>query len=97
MNVAVCHLSLRLHGNQSLKGKRQIAKSLIARAHAKFNVSIAEIDHNDLWQRLTLGIACVSNNPQHANEVLSKVVHFINQTNLGVELLEYEVEVVAGV
>ena len=52
---------------------------------------------NDLWQRLTLGISCVSNDGRHANEMLSKVVQYIEETTGDVELLDYEVEMVSGV
>ena len=97
MHVGVCRLSLRLPGNQSLKGKRQVARSLTSRVRGKFNVAIAEVDDNELWQRLTLGITCVSNDPRHANEILSSVVHYIEETRPDLELLDYELEMISGV
>lgn len=96
MHIGICKATLRLPENESLKGKRQVARSLIARVHNKFNVSIAEVEDNHLWQRLTLGISCVSNNPRHANEVISQVVEYINAIRGDLELLDYEVEVVPG-
>jgi len=77
MNVGVCRISLRLPENLSLKGKRQVVKSIIARVRNKFDVSIAEVDDHDLWQLATLGVCCVSNNKRYTNEVLSKVVDFV--------------------
>ena len=97
MHVGVCRVSLRLPGNQSLKGKRQVARSIISRVSSKFNVSIAEVEDNDLWQRLTLGICCVSNSGNHANEVLERVVRHIEETRPDTELLDYEVEMISGV
>ena len=54
---------------------------------------MAEIEDQDLWQLVTIGISCVSNNGQHANEVLSHVVNFIVQSRLDAELLDYEIEI----
>ena len=94
MNVGVCKISLRLPENLSLKGKRRVLKSIIARVGNKFNVSIAEVDDNDSWQLATLGICCVSNNKRHTNEVLSKVVDFITNSRFEIEILNYEIEII---
>ncbi len=94
MSIGVCKVKLRLPENQSLKGKRQVLKSIITRVRNNYNVAIAEVDSQDLWQLATLGIACVSNNAQQANRVLSKVVDFISQSRLDVEMLDYEIEII---
>jgi uncharacterized protein YlxP (DUF503 family) len=93
MNVGICQVKLRLPENLSLKGKRRVLKSIISRVGGKFNVSVAEVNDNDLWQLATIGIACVSNSNQHANEVLSKVVAFITDSRFEVEILDYEIEI----
>ena len=93
MHVGVCKVSLRLPENATLKGKRQILKSVIARIANKFSVSIAEVDGNDLWQRAELGISFVSNDSRHANEVLCRVMDFIVESRLDVEVLDYEIEI----
>ena len=93
MNVGVCRVSLRLPENLSLKGKRQVLKSITARIRNKFNVSVAEIDDHDLWQLASLGICCVSNSKRHTNEVLSKVVDFIIGARFEVEVIDYEIEI----
>jgi uncharacterized protein YlxP (DUF503 family) len=95
MNVGVCQIRLRLPENMSLKGKRQVLKSITSRVKDRFNVSIAEVDANDLWQLAVLGISCVSNDGRQANEVLSKVVDFVTQGRFEVEVLDYEVEILA--
>ncbi len=97
MHVGVCRVSLRLPGNQSLKGKRQVAQSIISRVRTKFNVAIAEVEDQQLWQRLTLGISCVSNDGRHANEILSRVVQYIEEAGGDIELLDYEMETVSGI
>ncbi len=93
MHVGVCRISFRLPENLSLKGKRGVVKSIIARVESKFNVSVAEVDDQDLWQLATLGISCVSNDQRHANEVLSRVVNFITDSRFEVEILDYQIEI----
>ncbi len=92
MHVGVCRIKVRLPENLSLKGKRQVLKSIISRVGSKFNVSVAEVDDNDLWQLATIGISCVSNDKRHANEVLSKVVNFITESRFEIEILDCEIE-----
>jgi len=70
-------------------------KSLTTRIKSKFNVSVAEVDDQDLWQLVTLGVCCVSNNSRYTNEVLSKVVDFIVDGHFDVELLKYEIEILS--
>ena len=95
MNVGVCKIKLRLPENQSLKGKRQVLKSITTRLKNKFNVSVAEVDDQNLWQLATLGICCVSNDKRYTNEVLSKVVDFIVDSRFEVEILDYEIEILS--
>ncbi len=92
MHVGVCQIELRLPENQSLKGKRQVIKSITTRIQNRFNVSVAEVDNQNLWQLATLGIACVSNHRRHADETLANVVKFIVQNYPNVELLSSEIE-----
>ncbi len=66
---------------------------MTSRLSNKFNISVAEIDDNDLWQVATLGISCVSNDKRHANEVLSKAVNFISDPRFDVEVLDYHIEI----
>jgi uncharacterized protein YlxP (DUF503 family) len=93
MNIGVCKITLRLPENLSLKGKRQVVKSITSRVKNQFNVSVAEVDDHDLWQIATLGVCCVSNSKQHANQVLSRVVNFMANSRFEAELLDYEIEI----
>ena len=88
---------LYLPDAQSLKGKRQVARSLTAKIRSQFNVAVAEVADNDLWQRLTLGVCCLSNDNRHANEILSNVVSFVETSRDDLELLDYEIEIISGV
>jgi uncharacterized protein YlxP (DUF503 family) len=95
MHVGVCRISLRLPENLSLKGKRQVLKSITSRIRNKFNVAVAEVDDNDVWQLATIGICCVSNNGRYSNQILSKVVDFFINSRFVVEMLDYEIEIIS--
>ena len=91
MIVGVCTIDLHLPGIGSLKGKRQVLLSLKERIKNTHNVSIAEVEANDLWQRAVLGVACVSNDGRHARQMLDAVVNEV-RANPSVELIEHHVE-----
>ena len=94
MNVGVVRVSLRLPENMSLKGKRQVVKSITSRIRNKFDVAVAEVDDNDSWQLATVGVCCISNSKRHSNEVLSRVVNFIEGARFEAEILDYEIEII---
>ena len=94
MNVGVCKISLRLPENSSLKGKRQVLKSITARIRNKFDVSVAEVDDHDLWQLATIGVCYISNDRRHTNQVLSKVVDFVVGGRFEVEIVDYDIEII---
>jgi len=93
VNVGICKIKLRLPDNLSLKGKRQVVKSVTARLKNKFNVSVAEVEDNDLWQLATIGISFVSNDRRFTNEVLSKAVEFVVNSQGNFEMVDYEIEI----
>jgi len=95
MNVGVCKISFRLPENSSLKGKRQVLKSITSRIRSKFNVSVAEVDDNELWQLATIAVCCVSNDKRHTNQVLSNVVDFVTGAGFDTEMLDYEIEIIS--
>ncbi|MEM1009503.1 MAG: DUF503 domain-containing protein [Myxococcota bacterium] len=92
MIVAVCKFSLYLHGNRSLKGKRQSARRMIERLRNRFQVSIAEVEDHDKHQRLTLGFALVSNEGAHVQERLSRIFQAIESLQVG-EVLNPQTEI----
>lgn len=77
MFVGVLRLTLHLPEPGSLKSKRHLLRSAIDRIKAKFNVSVAEVGGNDLWQRSVVGIAAVGNDHAFLNESLDKVTDFV--------------------
>ena len=94
MIVGVCRIKLRIPENMSLKGKRSVVKSIITQLKNKFNVSVAEVDDQQLWQIATLGVCSVSNDSRYANEVLSKVINFVTNGRFEVEILDCEIEII---
>ena len=77
MFVGVLRLTLHLPEPGSLKSKRHLLRSAIDRVKARFNVSIAEVAENDLWQKSVIGIAAVGNDHAFVNETLDKVAGFV--------------------
>jgi len=77
MFVGVLRLTLHLPEPGSLKSKRHLLRSAIDRVKARFNVSIAEVAENDLWQKSVVGVAAVGNDHAFVNETLDKVADFI--------------------
>ncbi len=92
MKTGVCLVRLRLPENGSLKEKRRIVKSLMARTQNKFNVAIAEVDDQELWQAATIGFSCVGNDATFVNDVLYRVLSFIEGTRHDAEVLDYQTE-----
>jgi uncharacterized protein YlxP (DUF503 family) len=76
---------------QSLKSKRQVVKSLKDRLRDKFNVSVAEVGGQDLWQKAVLGIACVANESAYVNQVLDQVLNQIRSVPM-VEIVQSRIE-----
>ena len=81
MVVGLMTWELHLAACQSLKDKRQILKSLKDRLHQRFNVSAAETDHQDLWQRAELTVAVVSTDRRHAEDVLREADRLVEGAN----------------
>lgn len=77
MVVGLCTVELFISGSQSLKDKRQVLHSLKDRLHGKFNLSVAEVDGQDLWQKAVLGMACVANEGGYVNQVLEQALNVI--------------------
>lgn len=96
MHVGVCKVTLRLPENQDLKGKRRVLSSINSRIRNRFNVAVSEIAENESWQIATLGIGCVSNSSRHANEVIDRVLLYIESSRDDLELIGCDRETIAG-
>ena len=90
--VGTLKLSLYTHNNQSLKEKRRVVKSIVAKVHNKFNVSIAEVGSNDKWQMIELGISAVGNDRRIVNSVLDNILSFLDSLYLG-EIIDSDMEI----
>lgn len=77
--VALERFDLRIPGCGSLKEKRHVVKTLTAGIRAKFNVSVAEVNHHDLWQRTALAVSTVAQDSYHARKVMHEVERFIER------------------
>ena len=84
---------LYLPGIRSLKGKRQILRSMKDRVKRKFNVSIAEVGDQDIWKRSVLGIACVGNDRGRVNQVLDQVLNLARGIP-SIEILNFRLELI---
>lgn len=93
MVIGVCTLELSLPATASLKDKRQVIKSLIARLRNEFNISVAEVGAQDQWQWAVIGVACVSSDRDYAQGLLSRVVGWIQENRLDCDLAEYQVQI----
>lgn len=94
MIIGTCIYDIHIYCSQSLKDKRRILKSVIDRIKNKFNVSIAEIDHQDSWDHAVIGIAVVSNHTTHVNQMLNNITHFLENSDNEIEITHVTMEII---
>ena len=95
MIVGISQITLHLPGCHSLKEKRQVLQSVIARVRNQFAVAIAEVDEQDRWQIAKVGVSCVSNDSQHVDEVLSRIRRYIEETRPDLLVTDVESEILS--
>jgi uncharacterized protein YlxP (DUF503 family) len=93
MHIGACVVTLHLEASRSLKDKRQVIRSLMERTRRKFNVAIAEIEEQDVWQTGVLGLAVVSNEAGPAERQIECILEFIEETRLDAEIVDRQIEV----
>jgi uncharacterized protein YlxP (DUF503 family) len=91
--IGAMSIELFIHENDSLKGKRSIVKSIIGKVKSRFNVAIAEVEYNDKWQRIGLGISAVGNDRGYIDSVLATVLTFIESLYLA-EIIDSRIEII---
>ena len=91
MVIGCCSVKFYLHGNNSLKGKRRVIRAIKDRLKNDFNVSIAEIGYQDVWQSINLGIAAVGVDRPYIDGLMTKVIDAIERMNLA-EIVECKTE-----
>jgi uncharacterized protein YlxP (DUF503 family) len=94
MFVCVARLTLQIHESGSLKAKRQVLRRVTERVKARFNVAVAEVDDQDLWQKATLALAVVGNERAHVDEQMEKIIHFVEEMYIA-PLVTREKEILA--
>ena len=94
MKVAVCRLTLRLHDNRSLKGKRQVVRSLIDRLRHRFDASVAEVGDQDRLKSALIGIAVVSEGARHAAEMMDSVIESAESQMFEADIIDIERDVI---
>jgi uncharacterized protein len=77
MTVGIARLTLFISDSHSLKEKRMVLRRVKDRTRGKFNVAIAEVEDNDVWQRAVLGLAVVGNERRFVESALDEVVRFV--------------------
>jgi hypothetical protein len=92
MFVALQRFDLRIRDSHSLKQKRHVVKALTAALRQRFNVSVAEVDHQDLWQRASIAIAVAGAQEYHLRKVVGEIERFVD-TWPAVEVLQVDVTV----
>ena len=91
MLIVAAMITLVIPGNDSLKGKRRVVKSLIEKVRHKFDAAVAEVGDNDLWQKAKIGVALVGNDSQLLNTRLQQIMKFMENQHL-VEIIDSQVE-----
>ncbi|MBN2373519.1 DUF503 domain-containing protein [bacterium] len=91
--TGICEIYLHLPEVSSLKGKRKIIKGLKDRIRHRFNVSIAELDAHDKWQKAVIGIACINKDRVSIEQVLNHIVGFIESIP-DVLLTDYFIDII---
>ena len=91
LRIACCLIDVYLPNSHSLKEKRRVIKSLKDSLKNRFNISVAEMDHQNLWQRATLGIALIVQDSRFADKILTSIVKIV-EDDLRVELLDCKID-----
>lgn len=94
MFVGTCRVTLHIAMSQSLKDKRQVVRSVLQRLRNQFEVAAAEVDAQDLRQLAVLGLASVSNDAAHAEEILEHAVRYIEASRPDVEVTGMQLDVI---
>jgi len=92
MLIGAMQIELLIPDARSLKEKRMVLKSVKQRLQNKYNISVAEIDHQDLWQRALLGIAMVANEKRFLNEALDKILNFVDDQDQA-QVIDHQIEI----
>jgi uncharacterized protein len=92
MIIATCVITLQLEGVYSLKDKRRILKSMLVRLRQQFNLAVAEVAHQDVWQTAVIALVSVGNDTRYLHGLLEKAVKWIEEQRPDVPIADYQIE-----
>lgn len=96
MFIGVARFELFIPAARSLKDKRQVLRSMIQNVRNRYVVSIAEVDHQDLWQRAAIGVSCVSGTASQCRKILQEVEKTVGRAAIdGAEIIDRDLQIVA--
>lgn len=96
MFIGIARFEIFIPESRSLKDKRQVLRSITGTVQRKFHVSIAEVDHQDLWQRAAVGVSCVAESGSHCRKVLQEVEKAIGRAAIdGADIVDREQVIVS--
>ena len=84
MVIGTLQVTIQVPESRSLKDKRMVVRSITSRVRQTFAVAVAEVGEQDVWQTAIVGVACVSNNARHADEVCQKVLAYMENDADGI-------------
>lgn len=93
MFIGILEIKIMIFSSNTIKEKRQVVKSLLERVKSRFNFSAAEISHQDILNLAGLGFSCVSNDTKHADEMMDKLIHFL-ENDYRYEIIEIRREII---
>lgn len=93
MIIGIINIKIHIPWAHSLKEKRMVVKSICAKVRGKFNVSIAEVEEQDIHQIIGLGIACVTNETTQADSIMDNIINYI-ESNIDGVIIKVEREII---
>lgn len=93
MFIGILEVRIKIFSSETIKEKRQVVKSVLERIKSRFNFSAAEVSDHDILNVSELGFACVSNSRAHADEMMDKLIHFL-ENDYRYEILEIRREII---
>lgn len=93
MTVGIALVTFRLEGNQSLKDKRRVVKSLVEKSRHRFNVSVAEVADQNLHQKAVIGVSAIGSDSRVINSLLDRIIDFMDSLGIA-ELIDHEIELI---
>ena len=92
MTIGTLEIVLLIRESHSLKSRRRVVKSLTDRIRSRFNVSVADIGDQNVWQKVVIGVAVVANDGRYVNQVLTKVLNLVS-SDLRAEIIDQSMEI----